>query len=187
MPTLVQPFSLRSKVSRESGDLRISIPMKRSWVILFILVWLTFWTYGGFDTGRKLLHQFDVGAFIWMCFWAFAECGAVYVILRMLFGQDVVAATPSEFHLSKQIFGIGYTRAYLVQEMRDLRFQPEVGSARSRRASRIAFDYGAKTISFAPEIDEAEAAELIVLIKNQCNIRQSPSAVESGIKFWQQD
>lgn len=187
MPALVQPFSMRSKVSHEAGDLRISIPMKRSWVILFILIWLTGWTYGGVEMGRKLFHQFDLFTLVWMCFWVFAECSAVYFMLRTLFGQDLVVATASEFRLSKQTLAIGYTKVYLVSEMRDLRFQPEIGSGKSRRASRIAFDYGAKTIGFAEDIEEAEAAELIILIKNQCSIRRSPSAAESGIKFWQQD
>jgi hypothetical protein len=41
--------------------------------------------------------------------------------------------------------------------MHALRFQPEIGSGKRRNASRIAFDYGAKTLAFAEEIEEAEA------------------------------
>ena len=51
--------------------------------------------------------------------------------------------------------------SYLVREMRDLRFQPASGAGNGRRASRIAFDYGARTVPFGAGIEEAEAAELI--------------------------
>jgi hypothetical protein len=187
MATLVKPYPMRSTVSLEGGELRISVPTKKSWAILFILVWLALWTVGGVDTGSRLLHEFEFGAFLWTCFWLVAECGATYLLLRMLFGRDVIVAKAAEFSLSKQILGIGFAKAYLVPEMRDLRFQPEAGVGKRRRDSRIVFDYGAKTIGFAEEIEEAEAAELIQQIKGRCQISQSSAPTESGIKFWKQD
>lgn len=185
MPTPVQPFPMRSPVSDEAGELRISVPVKRGWVTLFLLVWLTFWTYGGLQIGRRLLRKFDPGEFIWMCFWVVTECAAAYYFLRMLFGRDLVVANASEFCLFKQILGIGPSKIYIVSQVRDLRFQPEVSGGKSRRASRIAFDYGARTISLAEEIEEAEAAALIDLIRSRCNIPQSSSRTETGTKFWQ--
>jgi hypothetical protein len=169
---------MRSTVVDDAGVLRISIPMKRTWVALFVAVWLILWTYGGTDVGRKLLHRFDPGAFLWMCFWVVAECFAVYFLLRTLAGSDTINANAGEFRLRKQVFGIGVTRTYLVSEMRDLRFQPEMGGGRSRRASRIAFNYGAKTISFGEEIEEAEAAQLVSMIEARCNIAHTAAATE---------
>jgi len=45
------------------------------------------------------------------------------------------------------------SRKYFVSQMRNLRFQPAVGSGKSRIASRNAFDCGAKTLGCAREID----------------------------------
>jgi hypothetical protein len=70
--------------------------------------------------------------------------------------------------------------------MRDLRYQPELGTGRGRKASQIAFDYGAKTVRFARDIEEAEAAELITRIKQRCSIAQNPSPKGPQLRFWQQ-
>jgi hypothetical protein len=177
---------MRSKVFQEAGKLRIAIPLNRSWITLFLVVWLTGWTYGGLSIGSHLLRHFEFFDFVWMCFWVVAECAACYFLLRMLGGSDVIEATVTEFALRKQTFGVGLENTYLVSEMRDLRFQPEVGGGRSRRASRITFDYGAKTIRFGEGIDEAEAAQLISLVQSQCHIARTPTQTEGGIKFWQQ-
>lgn len=186
MQTIVQPFPMRSKVFQEAGTLRIAIPVTRFWVALFIVVWLTFWTYGGLQIGHKLLRHFELFNFVWMCFWVVAECGALYFLLRVLGGSDVIEATAAEFTLRKQVFSLGMAKVYLVSEMRDLRFQPEAGGGRGHRASQIAFDYGAKTIGFGEGIDEAEAAQLITLIQTHSNVARTTGAPTGGIKFWQQ-
>jgi len=110
-----------------------------------------------------------------------------YSILYSIAGSEIISVTAESLARKVTLFGVGLTRAYLVREMRDLRFQPEMGTGKRRRASRIAFDYGAKTITFAQEIEEAEAAEIITRIRQHCNIGQTPSPQKSGIKFWQQD
>jgi hypothetical protein len=185
-PVLVQPFPQRSTVSEDAGALRISIPPKRSFVILFFVGWLSFWTYAGIQTGRKLLTHFELFSAFWMLGWALGELWASYAILYSLAGREIIVATPETLSQKTTIFGIGLTHAYLVREMRDLRYQAEVGAGRSRRASRIVFDYGAKTVGFAQDVEEAEAAELVTRIKQHCNIVITPAPQESGIKFWQQ-
>jgi hypothetical protein len=139
MPTPVKPFPMRSTVSDEAGELRISIPVKRGWVTLFLLVWLTFWTYGGLQIGGRLLSKFGLGEFIWMCFWLVAECAAAYYFLRMLFGRDLLVANASEFRLSRQILGLGPSNTYMVSEMRDLRFSPEARLNRLRKKHGLSF------------------------------------------------
>ena len=62
-----------------------------------------------------------------------------------------------------------------------------MGAAGRHQDSRIAFDYGAKTITFGEVIDEAEAAQLITVIKGRSIFPNSPSLEGSGIKFWQSD
>lgn len=84
-----------------------------------------------------------------------------------------------------QIFGLGLAKSYIVREMRNLRFQPATGAGKSRRASRIAFDYGANTITFGADLEEAEAVALIGRIQQRCPIAGTSSVQGSGTRFWQ--
>jgi|HubBroStandDraft_5_1064220.scaffolds.fasta_scaffold10887_5 hypothetical protein len=179
---------MRSTVTEESGALQVSIPMKRRWLVIpFLLCWLTLWTYGGFETGSKLAKHFEFFDFVWMGGWAFGEFFAIAWCLRTLAGRDEITVHGDALTIRKQIFGVGLTKIYSIAEVRDLRFQPEMSAARRHRDSRIAFDYGAKTITFGDAIDEAEATQLITLIKTRSRFPQSLSSERSGIKFWQSD
>jgi hypothetical protein len=62
-----------------------------------------------------------------------------------------------------------------------------MGSGRGHRDSRIAFDDGAKTIRFADGGDEAEATQLITLMKAHSKFAEGAPPEKSGIKFWQPD
>ena len=168
--------------------MRISIPVKRRWLVIpFLLCWLSLWTYGGLETGSKLAKHFDLFDFVWMGMWLIGEFWAIAWCLRMLAGRDEVAVSGDTLTIRKQIFGIGLTKIYSITEACDLRFQPEMSAARRHRDSRIAFDYGAKTITFGDAIDEAEATQLITLIKARSRFPERPSLEGSGIKFWQSD
>ena len=183
---LVEPIPQRSTVSEGTDGLRISSPPRRGWRILFFAVWLVFWTYGGFDIGRKLLNHFDLFSFLWVIGWAVAEFWVIGGIIYSLLGNEFILASEKTVTRKTGILGIGLTRTYLSHAMRDLRYKPEIGSGRSRRASCIAFDYGAKTVRFASDIDEAEAANLIGQIKRRCSIAETLTPQQSGIKFWHQ-
>jgi hypothetical protein len=186
MPTFIQPFPQRSTFSEDAEGLHISIPPKRAWTIFFFVLWLTFWTYAGIQVGHKLLSHFDLFTAVWMIGWAFAEIWVSFGILYILAGCEIIVATSENLSRKTTIFGLGPTKSYVVREMRDLRYQPELGTGRGRKASQIAFDYGAKTVRFARDIEEAEAAELITRIKQRCSIAQNPSPKGPQIRFWQQ-
>ena len=186
MPTLVQPYPMRSNVSEEGGSLRISIPMQRNWFLAaFIICWLGGWTYGGLEVLKHLLKNFELFSAFWMGGWALGEAFATLWLLRMLGGHDIVIATSDRLEIRKEVFGVGISRQYLGSEIRDARFQPESGSGKGRRESRIAFDYGAKTIGFGDGIDEAEANQLISLIGERCKITDSSPRDTSALRFWQ--
>jgi hypothetical protein len=133
------------------------------------------------------VRHFEFSEFVWMGMWAFGEFCVIAWCLRMLGGRDAVAISGDTLTIRKQIFGVGLTKTYSILEARDLRFQPEMTAARRHRDSRIAFDYGAKTITFGDAIDEAEATELITLIKAHSRFAENASPKKSDIKFWQSD
>jgi hypothetical protein len=185
MPTLVQPFLPRSNISEETGGVRISIPSRRSWSGLFLAAWLCGWTVAGVSAGRSLLQHFNLFLCFWLTGWALGELAVSYAILYMLGGREVILANSESLSCKTEIFGLGLAKSYLVREMHDLRFQAASGVGKSRRASRIAFDYGAKTVTFGADIEEAEAADLISRIRQRCAIVDTATTPESKIRFWQ--
>jgi hypothetical protein len=180
MPTMVQPFGPRATVSDEVDGLRISIPPRRSG-LLFILFWLAFWSYAGIQSGQALMRHFSYFLAFWMLGWVYGELFASYSILYGLGGQEIIVANSETLTRTTKIFGLGWSKAYLVREMGNLRFQ----RGANRQPSRIAFDYGARTITFGAYIDEAEACELMRKIRQRCAIPDSSATPAPGIKFWQ--
>lgn len=179
---------MRSSVFEEGGKLRIRIPMQRSILLcLFLLVWLTFWSYGGWDTIHKLLRQFDLFTLFWLGGWAAGELFVIFWLLRTASGFDLVTVTSECVAVRKSVLGIGPTRNYSPSDIRNLRFQPYLQRSRGSRPSGVAFDYGAKTVSFGDGIDEAEANQLISLIKSRCRIPETVSPTGTGISLWQHD
>jgi len=79
--TLVQPSETRSSVSEEAEGVRISIPSKWSGVIVFLGVWLTFWTIGGVSAARSLQRHFNLFLCFWLAGWTVGELAVTYAIL----------------------------------------------------------------------------------------------------------
>ena len=186
MPTLIQPYPMRSIVSEEGAAVRVSIPMQKNWFVgAFIACWLGGWTFGGLQVFKHLLNDFELFSAFWMGGWALGEAFAALWLLRLLGGHDIVVATTDRLEVRKEVFRLGIARQYLGAEIRDVRVQPESGSGKGHRESRIAFDYGAKTIGFGDGLDEAEANQLISLIKTRCKVANSQLAETSAPRFWQ--
>jgi hypothetical protein len=184
MTTLVQPSQPRSVVSEELEGIRIAIPSKWSWVIVFFAVWLSFWTIAGISAAHNLQRHFSLFLCVWLVGWTFGELAVTYAILYAIGGREVVQANSDTLTVRTEIFRLGLAKSYRVHEMRNLRFQPEAGAAKGRRASRIAFDYGANTVSFGSDLDEAEATMLISRIRERCAISDT-SSQGPGTRFWQ--
>jgi hypothetical protein len=153
--------------------------------MVFFAVWLSFWTVAGISAAHSLQRHFSLFLCFWLVGWASGELAVTYVILYAIAGREVIVANSETLTCRTEIFGFGLAKSYLVREMRNLRFQPESGVGKGRRASRIAFDYGAKTVTFGADLDEAEAAELIGRIRLRCAIAETATPQQSGIKFWQ--
>lgn len=188
MPTLVQPYPVRSTVSEESGALRVTIPMRRSvFVFLFVLAWLVLWTFGGISIGKQVLQKFNLFEAVWMCGWVLGEVIATYTLTRMLGGHDILQFYDGILALRKEAFGLGISKRYSIPEVRNFRFRPEAGGGKSHQNSCIAFDYGAKTITLGDGIDEGEANQLIRMILARYRLTQSSSGEPPSTRFWHSD
>jgi hypothetical protein len=174
MMTLFRP---RTTVWDEADGVRISFPPKRDWSILFLVVWLAFWTFSGMHSWRTRINHFDLFTAVWL----FGELWASYVVLDSVGGSEIILVNSETLTRTRKIFGLGLSRTYQVREMGNLRFQRGL----SRQPSRIAFDYGARTISFGAYTGEAEACELINKIRQRCAIAGPSAKQGSGGGFGQ--
>ena len=95
--------------------------------------------------------------------WAFGVVCAFYMLLAMFAGRDTIVADRDSMNVRRQILGIGIIRRYPIAELRWLRFQPPMG----RRRSHVAFECLGATVCFATDIDKAEAAHIIALLRQR--------------------
>jgi len=102
-------------------------------------------------------------------FLACIRAGRSFILLVLIGGTDVVLVDPQNLVIRREVFGVGRGKQYLLSEVRNLRFQSSAG----RQSSKVAFDYGAKTINFGDGVEGGEANQLIALIQPKCNIRQT--------------
>jgi hypothetical protein len=137
------------------------------------------WLFGGLAILKQWIAKPNLFEALWVAFWACSLPYAIYIFLRMLVGTDRVLASHDRLRIRHAIVNWGRDKEYSAPEIRDLRFQPGHG----RRYSQIVFDYGAKTIGFGHQLDEAEANELISLIAQRCHL--PASSRESAPRFWQ--
>jgi len=184
MAELIQPYAARASISEDTEGLRISIPAKRSWTILFLAAWIAVWTFAGISAGTSLRQHFSLFLVAWMLGWTGGEIAVAYTILYAIGGREVILAKAETLTIRTEIFGLGWAKSYPVHELRDLRFQPESGAGRGHRPSKIAVDYQARTVTFAPAVDEEEAAELISRIGQRAAIPSTAAPEETGGKFW---
>ena len=103
---------------------------------IFLLVWLTFWTFGGIMAGRTLLWQ--------------------------LGGKEIVEVSRQGMKISKKFFGIGGVKEYLAREISDLRLAVADQESGSRA---MMFDYEFDTVEFGTDLHPKEAEDILETIQ----------------------
>src|SRR5277367_2466014 len=133
MPTYTRPgvewFRSRLAVSDEAEGLCISTPPRRDWTVLFIGLWLGFWTFAGLHSWRTRINHFS----LFMAVWVFGELWGSYAILDNFGGSEIILANSDALTRTRKIFALRWSEAYPVREIRNLRFLRGSG----RRPSRI--------------------------------------------------
>jgi hypothetical protein len=99
----------------------------------------------------------------------------LYRALWLFVGKEVIEATPQTFTITQQISRWKRAKEYSSEKVNDLRPNTQPLSTlffpgkRVKKfmggAGMIAFDYGARTFSFGQDIDEAEAKQIILALK----------------------
>ena len=163
--------------------------------ILWFCLWLFGWgymvygilyvagmMYQAFELAKNTTPETQVGSglmvigvFFLLFLLALLAMGGVviYAFFWLIAGKEVIEANSKVLKVSRQIFTWKRTREYSADNIKDLRatvMQSSFPPARSLQKliglnGKIAFDYGAKTFRFGLEIEEAEAKQIILAIK----------------------
>lgn len=174
--------------SDHSGRLSIVFPSKKSFVLLFLALWLIGWYHGmlsWFETmGSAEQSMNESGSegsllflYVWGVFWA---AGGVLVLLQIawgLGGSETLAVHSLGISLRKDILGIplGREKNYRWDNISDIREhkiqrgillfrQPQYGFLGS--PGRLAFDYGGKSITFATGLKKEDISVVLNTIIN---------------------
>jgi hypothetical protein len=177
-----------------ADGVRVLIPAPRNWlVIVFLSAWLVGWFFGECSALIQLLGLSSGGMtpkhvqpeflLLWLVMWTLGGIAVLTTLLWQLAGREVITANSLSLSRRIEAFGFGITRSYTLNAIRDLRATPNVNPRYTRQRAilpwggfgSIAFDYGARTIRFAPGIDEAEAKMLVADLARRAKVQ--PSAV----------
>lgn len=168
MPTYTRPgvqrFSSRLTVLDEAEGLRISTPPPRDWAVLVIVLWLGFWTFAGLHSWRTRINHVSLFTAVWV----FGELWGSFAILDNVGGSEIILVNSDALTRTRKNFALRWSKTYPAREIRNLRFLRGSG----RRPSWIAFDCGARTITFGKYVGEAEAYDLMRRIRQRCAIAE---------------
>jgi len=104
----------------------------------FILVWLAFWTVGGYAAARTFLWQ--------------------------LAGKEVIEVGPTGIRLSRPIFGLGRVKEYHADEIAGVRLlRGDEGTGKKGIAGppQLVFDYGFDTVGFGGGLTTGEVEGIL--------------------------
>jgi hypothetical protein len=113
-----------------SGQLRITIPVVRSWFsIIFLCAWLGGWYFGETSAIRELTSPNAKAPFgflaFWLVGWTVGGLFAASSVVWQLFGQEVIAVSSGSLLRRIQVGGLGFTREYSMLHVHSLRVSAE--------------------------------------------------------------
>jgi hypothetical protein len=172
----------RYSIEPSADGVRVVIPPRRNWLaIIFFGVWLAGWFLGERNALLQLEHAQSAFLSVWLVMWTVGGVVVASLLMWQLGGREVILADSVSISQRIEAFGIGLTRNYTLSECRDLRAVPRINNPAARRQAlfpwsadtgfgSIAFDYGARTIRFAPGLDEAEAKMLVADLSRRIKV-----------------
>lgn len=187
----IRPIDSRLTITDTLQGLRIVMPCRRSWFVIFFLAcWILGWAVGEVMVSRQFLNgdapsEGELFMLAWLAVWTVGGVVAVYAWLWQVMGKEVVTVRGQTFTVRRDIGGFGFDKEYDLVQMRDLRVGPVGMNPLDFSSSlqlwgvgggMIAFDYGARTYRFGAGLDEAETKQVVTAITQRFNIADgSPS------------
>jgi hypothetical protein len=160
------------------SEIRITSP-KNIFMLLFTALWLCGWTVGGVDAISQVFSMSGKEAWfliLWLCVWVVGEFFFLYVFLWGAFGYESVRIGQGIMNIRRAIFSYGLSKNYPLSGVSNLRASGLFGSPMSWRfgmtywgisGGNVAFEYAGKTRRFGINLNEDEANQLVIAIKNR--------------------
>lgn len=167
-------------------SLTITIPSRRNWfLIVFVLLWLSGWLFGGtmatlkVFTGLFIKHEAlfspeNIFMVVWLCGWAAGLAIATYALVWNLSGKEEIHISFQRLKIMKKTLIWAFSKEYKPLQVKSLKAlntnSPSIfGSSYpyGHWTESIAFDYGAQTIKFGLDLNEAEAKMIVKDIQNK--------------------
>ena len=195
-----KPATGRSIITRTPRGLAIGIPSKRHWfVILFSCFWLCGWLMGELFAISSLMDAFSEPPFsffilLWLIIWTFGGALVSYMVIWQVFGRELITIEGKVFTYQRMFLGFGRSRSFDIGEMKNIAIHTVSKKEKARlspnshtnaievpwgmQSGKIKFDYGLKTLYFASEVDKAEAAHLLQVLKDSPNFDEENFVVK---------
>ena len=191
-------LAARAAVNDSPEGLEIVIPAPRIWpMIVFLGLWLAGWATGEAFALRQILSPTPLPAkaflAVWLAFWTLGGTAALSICVWMLVGHERVRLRPDALTIQREAFGLGPTRVYELDRIRNLVAQAlppltEVAVARSAQAPGgklavsaekagavlrligiggpgVFFNYGGKPVRFGVALDPMEARMVVTQLQ----------------------
>lgn len=162
----------RFLIETVEGVEQVRVKARRNWFVLpFLIVWLTFWTFGGIAAVTAFMADFSLFLLIWLVGWAFGWIFAASTIAWQLGGAEIVRVAHGDVEHVVRMPGYAKARIYRGSE---------VGPVQTNGSSlpflftgqgaypplfhlpfgSVKFRYGHRTIHLAAGLDEAEGEQI---------------------------
>jgi hypothetical protein len=161
---MLEKLAGRLSWERTGSGIRVEIPARLDWSLLFFVVWLPFWSMGGRHVMIETFIKHDQSAFnlFWLMGWAFAECYVTAFIIWSLTGRTTLTVDPCQLEIIRRVIGIQIDKqTFSTADVCNLRYIPAANRGRSSSPSKISFEADDKTRSFASGLEDIEAFALI--------------------------
>ena len=184
----IKPTQPRHKVQQLNDGIQIVLPSKKNffliiWFVLGLAMWLYMTGSVVYITSLLIIGLgSNNGMWIFIGFLAFillflVSLGAyvIYSLLWQFTGKEIIIVKNDVLRISRQVFNWNKFLEYSIRSVSDLRASTPQQSVLftsikifkniSGQNGMIAFDYGAKTVRFGFEIDEAEAKQIVSVLQ----------------------
>ena len=162
----------------------LHILAKKDWgSLIFIPVWLSFWTFGGITAMKWLVHPgpSTPRAFfaLWLAFWFLGEVWAIYWWFWTAFGKEIVTIREGALSIKRDILGYGRIRSFPVGSVRNLRPSGVFPSKSYWEnylvqlklvGGTVGFDVDGQVKKFGIQLTEPEAQEVVQELKSHLPI-----------------
>lgn len=174
----------RFEIDRDDAQTVRIRAVRQTFTMLFLPVWLTFWTIGGIVAMGQLLADFTLFIAVWLCFWAAGWVYAATAIAWMIGGVETLRVVQGDLEIVMRCGPWSRRKLYhgaLVRDLRPalqdpmlMRFRVQ-GPFTAKSTGAIMFGYGARTVHAAAALDETEARLVVEHL-----LRRLPSAAAAA-------